>query len=187
MARQRRGAPDRSGEERVLEFMRLMWAVDHQLQAASKRMHSSLGVTAPQRLAIRMIGRTPGLSAGELALALHLHPSTVTGVLDRLERGGLIARTTDPGDARRARLRLAPRGQRLNRISFGTVEHAVARALAGLPASRISAARAVLEALSSSLEHTHPPERSPGRGRSVTSDRPPKARHPGRRSRKRSG
>jgi DNA-binding MarR family transcriptional regulator len=184
MARQRRGTPDGSAEERVLEFMRLMWAVDHQLQAASKRMHTSLGVTAPQRLAIRMIGRTPGLSAGELALALHLHPSTVTGVLDRLERGGLIARTTDPGDARRARLRLAPRGQRLNRISFGTVEHAVARALASLPASQITAARTVLEALSSSLEDTIPPEGRPAGGRSVSSRRPQKARRPQRRSRR---
>ena len=41
---------------RVLEFMRVLWAVDHALQSTSKWMEVRLGVTGPQRLVIRMIG-----------------------------------------------------------------------------------------------------------------------------------
>ena len=37
----------------VLDFMRLLWAVDHALQSTSKRMESTFGLTGPQRLVVR--------------------------------------------------------------------------------------------------------------------------------------
>ena len=57
----------RARSEPALDFLRLMWAVDHELQSVSKRMLAELGQTGPQRLAIRLIGLNPGLAAGELA------------------------------------------------------------------------------------------------------------------------
>src|SRR3954469_22948255 len=68
----------------VLEFMRVLWALDHALQSASKSMAARLGVTGPQRLVVRMVGRYPDISAGALARLLHVLPSTLTGVLQRL-------------------------------------------------------------------------------------------------------
>ena len=58
----------------VLEFIRRMWAVDHELQRVSKRMVRRIGLTAPQRLAVRFIGRHDGLTLGSLSALLHLHP-----------------------------------------------------------------------------------------------------------------
>jgi DNA-binding MarR family transcriptional regulator len=40
------------------------------------------------------------LSPGALAQRAGLHPATMTGILDRLERGGWIARERDPSDRR---------------------------------------------------------------------------------------
>src|SRR2546430_1703441 len=68
----------------VLDFMRLLWSVDHSLQSVSKRMEGTLGVTGPQRVVIRMVGQFPSISAGDVAALLHIHPSTLTGVLKRL-------------------------------------------------------------------------------------------------------
>ena len=51
----------------VLDFMRLLWAVDHSLQSASKRMESTFGITGPQRLVVRIVGRFPGIAAGREA------------------------------------------------------------------------------------------------------------------------
>src|SRR5262245_19404785 len=79
----------------VLEFMRLLWAVDHTLSSASKRMDAAIGVTGPQRLVIRIVGRYPGISAGDVAALMHVHPSTLTGVLSRLERRGSLKRKVD--------------------------------------------------------------------------------------------
>ena len=109
----------------VLQFMRQLWALDHDLQRTSKRMLRSLGVTGPQRLTLRLIGEFPGISPGEIATLLHVHPSTLTGVLARLLERQLIIRDTHSEDAMRSVLRLSRRGARVDAIRTGTVEEAV--------------------------------------------------------------
>jgi len=47
-----------------------------------------------------LIGRYGPLSPSALARRAGLHPATVTGVLDRLERGGWVTRERDPSDRR---------------------------------------------------------------------------------------
>ncbi|MGH9143558.1 MAG: MarR family winged helix-turn-helix transcriptional regulator [Vicinamibacterales bacterium] len=130
--------------DRVLDFLRLLWSVEHGLQRLSKRMESELGITGPQRLVLKVVGQFPDLSAGELAHIVRLHPSTITGILQRLVARGLIGRTRDPHDSRRARLRLKQRAVVHTRVAPGTVEAAVTRALARSGASNVRAARRVL-------------------------------------------
>jgi DNA-binding MarR family transcriptional regulator len=136
----------------VLEFMRTLWALDHALQSASKRMEARLGVTGPQRFVVRMIGRYPGISAGEVSRLLHVHPSTLTGVLKRLERRGLVARRVDPADGRRALLELTAKGRRVDATRTGTVEAAARRALARLAPAAVRQARVTAEAITEELE-----------------------------------
>ncbi len=130
--------------EPVLDFMRLLWSVEHGLQRMSKRMENELGVTGPQRLVLRVVGQFPGLSAGELAHIVRLHPSTITGILQRLVARGMLERTPDPGDSRRIRLRLKRSAVTHTKASAGTVEDAVTRALDHVGASNVRAARKVL-------------------------------------------
>jgi MarR family transcriptional regulator, organic hydroperoxide resistance regulator len=139
-----------------LEFMRLLWAIDHGLQRKSKRMAATLGVTGPQRLVLRMVGRFPGISAGQLALVLHLHPSTLTGVFRRLERRGLLARRRDPHDGRRAALGLTAAGRRLDVATSGTIESELNAVLSTMPKRTIGAAREVLQALAGRLSEPQP-------------------------------
>ena len=128
----------------ILDFMRLLWSVEHGLQRMSKRMEAELGITGPQRLVLRVVGRFPGLSAGELAHIVRLHPSTITGILQRLVARGLVERERDPGDSRRVRLRLNARALSYTRTSPGTVEKAVTQALRRVGVSNVRAARKVL-------------------------------------------
>lgn len=144
-------APGEGPLGETLDFMRLLWAVDHGLQSRSKRMESEIGVTGMQRIVIRLIGKNPGIAAGELAELLHVHPSTLTGVLKRLGDRGYVERTRDPEDARRAQFVLRPAGEKVDATQTGTVEAAVRRALARLPANRLGAAREVLGAVAAEL------------------------------------
>ena len=137
--------------EPALDFMRLMWAVDHELQRVSKRMIGRLGLTAPQRLALRLIGREPGLTPGALATLLHLHPGTVTGIVRRLESAGLISRVRSTGDTRRMHLELTSAGQTLNRRRKGTVEAAVLRMLDSVSSNELGATSRVLKLLAEEL------------------------------------
>lgn len=135
----------------VLEFMRLLWAVDHGLQSTSKRMESTLGMTGPQRLVLRLVGRFPGITAGTLAQILHVHPSTLTGVLKRLEKRGMLERRSDPLDGRKALFALTEAGKALDVPATGTVEAAVQRALSRMSRARILSTQDVLTALAEEL------------------------------------
>ena len=124
----------------VLRFMRLIWAIDHELERVSKHMESRIGLTIAQRLSLLLIGRTPGIAASELAAVMHLHRGTLSGVLRRLEGAGYITRTADARDARRAGLTLTPAGRAVNRRRSGTFEDAARRVLGSvLPADRAAA------------------------------------------------
>lgn len=136
----------------ALEFLRLVWAVDHQLDRTSKRMKTQLGVTAPQRFVLRLVGRFPGITAGQLAQALHVNPSTITGVLQRLQRRRLIVRRHDASDRRRTFVALTQAGRAVDRRRAGTVEGAVQQLIDTLPSHKVDVAREVLSAFAAVLE-----------------------------------
>jgi MarR family transcriptional regulator, organic hydroperoxide resistance regulator len=141
-----------------LDFLRELWALDHALQKRSKRMEATLGVTGPQRLALRLVSRFPGLPAGRLARLLHLHPSTVTGVVKRLVERGLLTRNSDAPDRRRSLLRVTPAGMQLLARSQPTIESAVRRALATMSPRQVDTALKALSKIAVSLEAVEPDE-----------------------------
>lgn len=136
----------------VLEFMQLLWAVVHGMERRSKRMNRDLGVTGPQRLVLRVVGLFPDVSAGRLAEILHVHPSTLTGVLHRLETQRLLQRRDDPADARRALFQLTARGRLVNVARGATIEAAVAAALRAAPATERAATRRLLQRVARQLD-----------------------------------
>jgi DNA-binding MarR family transcriptional regulator len=135
----------------VLPFLRLLWAIDHGMQKRSKRMAHELGVTGMQRLVIRVLGQYPRLTLSELASMLHLHASTVTGVVQRLQRNGFVVRKIDPADRRRFRVALTAKGRAIDAQGGKTVETAVQTALSVLPPEDVDAATRVLNEIAHQL------------------------------------
>ncbi len=143
----------------VLDFLRLLWAIEHLLKSTSKRMQRRLGITGPQRLVLRIVEQFPGISSGELAAILHLHPSTLTGVIARLVRRKLLIRERDALDARRIRLRPVQRS--VAPPPFPTIEAGVKDALGRVSPAQIRQASAVLNTIVASLEaHAEAPPRA---------------------------
>jgi DNA-binding MarR family transcriptional regulator len=143
----------------VLEFMQVLWSVDHSLQTTSKRMKATMLVTGPQRLVVRIVGRAPGISAGALARVLRVHPSTLTGVLRRLEQCKAIRRKPDPVDGRRALFVLTAKGREIDACQTGTIEAAVRRALMRSDAKEVEACSRVLRTLAEELGRELPARR----------------------------
>lgn len=135
----------------AIDFLRLIWAVDHAWQRWSKHSEKTTGVTATQRIVLGIVGRFPGIPAGRLAELLDVHPGTLTGIVHRLERQGLVRRRSDPRDGRRALLGLTDRGRAFASETEDPAETAVRRTLAGVPADQLRAAREVLESLAATL------------------------------------
>ena len=144
--------PDTRSLGNVMDFLRLLWAINHGLATTSRFMKTRFGITGRQRLIIRVVGEFPGISAGDLARILHLDPSTLTGALQLMSRRGFLILRADRSDRRRLRLHLTPRGRRLGHMSMGTVEAAVSRTLARIPPSKLKATRHVLSLLADNLD-----------------------------------
>jgi MarR family transcriptional regulator, organic hydroperoxide resistance regulator len=124
--------------------MQRLWELGHALAVCSKRMRRTLGVTGPQRLVLRVVGQTPDATAKQISDILGLHPSTLTGVLARLERQHLLQRKVDLADRRRVRFRLTPAGRRADRDRKGTVEAAIRRAMGRADPAMIAQTEALL-------------------------------------------
>lgn len=136
----------------TLLFLQHLWALDHALMTRSKLMEKELGVTGQQRLVVRLIGHAGMMSPGTLSAMLHFHPSTVTGIVKRLEAKGLIRRAADPHDGRRMLLSLAPEGQKINRNRSGTAEEAVGKVLRATEAGDVETAMRLLGRMVAELQ-----------------------------------
>jgi DNA-binding MarR family transcriptional regulator len=61
-------------------------------------------VTVPQKAVMQVVVQTPGVTLKELSHAISLAHSTVSGIVDRLEKRGLIERRRDAADGRLSRI-----------------------------------------------------------------------------------
>jgi len=84
--------------------------VTHRLLAALDEALADLGLSAAEINALACIGEET--TVRELVAATAQRPSTLTGVLDRLERRGSIERAPNPADRRSVLVRLTPEGRR---------------------------------------------------------------------------
>lgn len=136
----------------VLECMQLLWAIEHRLRRASKLMHRRTGLTGPQRLVLRIVQDHPGIAPSELVELVHLHKSTLTGILRRLEHQHLLVRTADADDRRRAHIYLdvEPSRDPFERSS-AVLESAVATALSSASTTEREITRRVLGAIAGAL------------------------------------
>jgi DNA-binding MarR family transcriptional regulator len=136
------------------EFVPSEWSA---LLALQRATHATLQVlaaelvdldlTASEINALANLADGQGRTVSELGAAVGARPTTLTSVLDRLERRGHITRGTRPGDRRAVLIELTPSG----RLTAATIRKAVAdlerRALGTLPPHEITALRAALQAL----------------------------------------
>lgn len=108
-----------------------------------------LGVTYPQFLALAALWREDDRSVGDIGAEIGLETSTLTPLIKRLEKAGLVARARDRKDERRVRVRLTPQGEAL-RAQAGCIPPQIAAA-AGLDPAEMSQLRALLGKLRSAL------------------------------------
>jgi DNA-binding MarR family transcriptional regulator len=128
------GAQDRPGEltdaALVTLLRRLVLESDRfaEIFGERHRIHR----TDLNALAVIMHAGAEGRSVGprHLADALHLSPSAVTALVDRLEAAGHLHRDRSPGDRRRVELRVHDQALTLGRAYFGPLGEELTRAWA---------------------------------------------------------
>ena len=153
----------------TLEFLTLVWGFGQALDRASRNMLTRFGVTGRQRMTIHLLCERSGATPGDLARALRVDPSTMSGILSRLEREAFIERILDPSDRRSWRFQATAKGRAIERIRSGTLETAIEEMLASLPEEDLAATRRVFAALETALGEVR--EGEPARGKRLAPSR----------------
>ena len=81
----------------------------------TKGMASAFGLTGPQLTVVKLLETFDNLSLSSLSERIRAQNSTVTGIIDRMEREGLVRRERSTTDRRVVHIRLSDKGQKLAR------------------------------------------------------------------------
>ena len=115
--------------------------------SALKKGFADAGVekVRPAYLCVMMsLWEEDGLKVIELGKKAGLEPSTMTGLLDRMERDGLVSRTMDPRDRRVLRIYLNETGQNVRDPVLKVIDDVLADVFAGISKEDISHTKNIL-------------------------------------------
>jgi len=102
--------PEREISDNVLVALRkIIQAID----LNSKQLFKRVGLTGPQLVILHYISAVEELSVGEVAKNVSLSQGTVTGILERMEKRGLVARQRGRQDKRQVLVRITESGKKL--------------------------------------------------------------------------
>jgi DNA-binding MarR family transcriptional regulator len=99
-----------ANEHREAEIFAALRRIVRAIDLRSRRLFEQSGLTGPQLLVLRAASRLSGASISALARDVDLSQPTVSGIVDRLERRGMVRRARGTGDRRTVRVVVTPEG-----------------------------------------------------------------------------
>jgi DNA-binding MarR family transcriptional regulator len=106
-----------------------------------------LGATLQMWRVLAALRERDGRRMGDLSETTSIEVSTLTRLVDAMEKNGLVARRRDAGDARAVALHVTPAGRRLTRRLLPIAERYERVALDGFSAAETSALKSALRRL----------------------------------------
>lgn len=115
---------------RILSSLRrIIRAVD----VYSRRLAQEHGVTVPQLLCMLKIDELGSMTQKELSEAVFLNPSTIVGIIDRLEKAEIFTRERSVKDRRRVRISLTEKGKQMVAQSPSPLQESLVNGIDSLP------------------------------------------------------
>lgn len=115
---------------RILSSLR---RIIRSVDSYSRRLATEYGMTVPQLLCMLKIDELGPLTLKELSREVYLNPSTIVGIVDRLEKSGILTRERSVKDRRRVRISLTDRGKDLVERSPSPLQDSLVRSIEQLP------------------------------------------------------
>lgn len=124
------------------------------LNLESKRIEKEFGISIPQLLCLNFLSRSSSFQANvkELSRALNLNPSTITGIIKRLEKKGYLARLPKKLDKRVSYITLTESGAQLLQKTPQLFHEKLDKKLQSLSPDKISQIKDGLQILTEILE-----------------------------------
>ncbi len=115
--------------DQILEAILYLYTESRRL---TKELARSVDLTGPQLTVLKMLEGVGDLSLSELSERIRAQNSTVTGIIDRMEREGLVTRARSTEDRRVVKIRLTDKGSKIARAIAVEPMEVLRAALAGL-------------------------------------------------------
>jgi DNA-binding MarR family transcriptional regulator len=136
----------------VLQSMRrIIRAVD----IYSRKLRATHKLTAPQLICLLNIVEQKRTTATRIAREVYLNPSTVVGILDRLELQGLVVRDRDSRDRRVVNVAATAEGRKVAQSAPSPLQDSLAEALNQLPVSQRAEIASSLKRIVNLMEAHH--------------------------------
>lgn len=126
----RHGSARAGLENQVVAALR---TIARALDLYSHELTERSGLTGPQLATLHTADRLGPVSLGELARAVQVSQATMSGILDRLEKRGMVARARDARDRRNVMISLTDRGRAVLAAAPPLLQERFGRELAKLP------------------------------------------------------
>ncbi|MGH7142759.1 MAG: MarR family transcriptional regulator [Planctomycetota bacterium] len=138
-----------------LQTLRALRRIVRAIDLHSHRLYEVHRITTPQLVCLLTIKEHEPIVQRDLAAQVHLSPSTMVGILDRLEDRGLVRRRRDARDRRLMYISLTPAGRELVTAAPSPLQDRLAAALKLLPESEQRAITAALNRVVDLMEVSH--------------------------------
>ena len=119
------------------EIVKAIRSLSRGVTQSSRVAEQRWRVSSAQLLVLRILAESPSASVNDLAAQTDTHQSTVSVVVGRLVRRGLVRRRRSADDARRTELALTPAGWSLHREAAAAELRHMASALSAIPRTRL--------------------------------------------------
>ena len=142
-------------DESVQRVITAVHRLSRRLNRWYDRQLADLGITAGEWTVLERLARSPAeapLTPSQLAEAANVAPSSMTHRLDRMVERGLIARSPDPENRVRVRVRLTDAGYGVYAQAIRAADLVEADLLAGLPPDQVQTLADLLERVIAGLD-----------------------------------
>jgi len=145
---------DRKGRDENFRFGRAVQGVANRFRRLGDENLAKHGITVSQLRVIAYVSTSPEgeVSQRELEDAFEIRRSSVTGLLQNMEKSGLIERFGSKEDARIKRVRLTDKGKGLDVELKSFIHSLEARLLSGFSPEERSQAKSLLLRMMDNLE-----------------------------------
>lgn len=103
----------------------------------SQRLSKQFGLTGPQSVVLRNLVKGGSMSSADLSRRSYVTPANITGIIDRLEKKGLVERVKKEGDRRVALITLTEAGVELGQSVPDPIEKKIISNLGDLELKQV--------------------------------------------------
>ncbi len=139
-----------------LRILRALRRITRAIALHSRQLAAYSNITAPQLVCLRAVVENGPLTTTAISREIHVSPSTVVGILDRLEDKGWVVRERSREDRRIVMVSATESGRALVRDTPSPLQQKLAEALNELPELEQATITLSLERIVALMESSHP-------------------------------